>query len=33
MTTVVENGIEVDRVYEDNRVKVDWFQINVGAEK
>ena len=31
MTTVVENGVEVDRVYQDNRIKIDWFQLNVGA--
>ena len=24
MTTVVENGREISRVYEDNRVKIDW---------
>jgi hypothetical protein len=33
MTTVVENGVEVARVYQDNRVKIDWFKLNVGAEK
>jgi len=33
MTTVVENGVEVDRVYQDNRIKIDWFQISVGAAK
>ena len=32
MTTIVENGVEVDRVYQDNRVKVDWFKLNVGVE-
>jgi hypothetical protein len=33
MTTVVENGVEVDRVYQDNKVKIDWFKLNVGADK
>ena len=32
MPTIVENGVEVDRVYQDNRVKVDWFKLNVGVE-
>jgi hypothetical protein len=32
MTTVVENGVEVDRVYQDNKVEFDWFKLNVGAE-
>ena len=32
MTTIVENGVEVSRVYEDNRVKIDWFQLNVSVE-
>jgi hypothetical protein len=31
MTTVVENGVEVDRVYQDNRIKIDWFQLSVGV--
>jgi len=31
MTTVVENGVEVDRVYQDNRIKINWFQISVRA--
>ena len=30
MTTVIENGVEVDRVYQDNKVKIDWFKLNVG---
>lgn len=33
MTTVIENGVEISRVYQDNRAKVDWFKLNVGAEK
>lgn len=33
MTTVIENGIEVSRVYQDNRVKIDWFQRNAGVEE
>lgn len=33
MTTVVENGVEVDRVYQDNRVKIDWFKPYIGVEK
>ena len=33
MTTVVENGVEVSRVYKDNKVKIDWFKLNVGVEE
>jgi hypothetical protein len=33
MTTVVENGVEVDRVYQDNRVEFDWFNPNLGADE
>lgn len=33
MTTVVENGVEIDRIYKDNKVKIDWFHLNVGLEK
>jgi len=32
MTTVVENGVEISRVYEDNRVKIDWFKLNARVE-
>ena len=32
MTTVVENGIEVDRVYQDNKVKIDWTKLIARAE-
>ena len=33
MTTVVENGVEVARVYEDNRVEFDWCIPNLGADE
>lgn len=33
MTTVVENGVEVSRVYEDNKVKLDLFKPCVGVEE
>jgi len=28
MTTVVENGVEVSRVYNDNRIRLDLFKLN-----
>ena len=33
MTTVVENGIEVERVYKDNRVRLDLFKQQFGVEE
>ena len=33
MTTVVENGIEVERVYKDNRVRLDLFKEHFGVEE
>lgn len=32
MTTVVENGVEVSRVYKDNQIKLDLFKPCVGVE-
>ena len=31
MTTVVENGVEVERVYEDNRVRLDLLKPCIGV--
>ena len=31
MTTVVENGVEVERVYKDNRVRLDLFKQHYGV--
>lgn len=31
MTTVVENGVEISRVYQDNRVRLDLFNPCVGV--
>jgi len=28
MTTVVENGVEVSRVYKDNSIRLDLFKLN-----
>ena len=33
MTTVVENGVEVDRVYQDNKIKIDRVMPNLGADE
>lgn len=33
MTTVVENGVEVERVYEDNRIRLDLFNPCAGVEE
>ena len=33
MTTVVENGVEVERVYEDNRIWLDLSKPCVGVEE
>ena len=33
MTTVVENGIEVERVYKDKRVRLDLFKQHFGVEE
>lgn len=33
MTTVVENGVEVARVYQDNQVEFDWARPDLGADK
>lgn len=31
MTTVVKNGVEISRVYQDNRIKLDLFNPCVGV--
>lgn len=32
MTTVVENGVEISRVYQDNRIKFNPFELNAIPE-
>lgn len=31
MTTVVENGVEISRVYQDNKIRLDLFNPCVGV--
>ena len=33
MTTVVENGVEISRVYQDNKIRLDLFNPCVGVAK
>ena len=33
MTTVVENGVEVSRVYKDNSIRLDLFKQHFGVEE
>ena len=33
MTTVVENGVEVSRVYKDNSIRLDLFEQHFGVEE